>query len=264
MRSLREIVVVLATVALVGAAGHGLALASAELDGWEGLVAIVLGALAVFVALVSSALAALVVRRRPWRLGLLAVTVAGGGWLLLSSLGADDLLAGLALALTLVLALWLPVGARWWLDSLESEPFVPAAVSRREAILAGVLCGLVVILALGLTLALSGTAPPLGLGVLALVLLVVAAAASGRVHDVVAIVLLLGAGLAAVLFDLPNRENGRLVLGCLAVAVLVTFSWRPLAARLTEARRAARTEVAVPEVPARAQEPEENAPEEGD
>ena len=72
----------------------------------------------------------------------------------------------------------------------------------------------------------------------ALVLVLAAAAASGRVQDTVALALLAGVGLCAVLFRVLELPEGRLVVGALALVVLVAFAWRPFAVRLTAARSA--------------------------
>lgn len=247
MRNLLEALVILGTVALATFAGFGLALASAELngglDGWDGVIAVVAAGFVAFLALVSSTLATLVVRRRGWRIAYLVVTVLGAVYVALGALGAgrgsDSALGDTAIATALALALWLPVGTRWWIESRRSEQDEPREdVSRRAALIAGIVCAVVVLLAVGLTLALAGPQLPAGLAGFALVLVVTAAVTSGRVPDTMALALLAGVGVCAVLFSLPEAPSGGLVTAALAVAVLVAFSWRPFAARITAARRA--------------------------
>jgi len=247
MRSVREVIVILGTIALAGWAGYGLALASAELgggiDGWEGVIAILYTGFALFVALVSSTLATLVVRRRGWRLAYVALTLVGAVYLGLGAFtpgrSAGDVLGEAAVVVSLALALWLPVGARWWLESLAREPVEPEiSVSRRAATIAGIACASVVVVASVIVIAVVGSALPTGLAGFALVLVITAALASGRVPDAMALALLAGVGVCAVLFGLPMLPEGGLVTAALAVVVLVAFSWRPFAARLTAARRA--------------------------
>lgn len=246
MRNLREAVVILAAVALAAFAAYGLALTAAGLrgglEGWGALAAVVLGGVATFVALVSSILAALVVRHRGWRIAYVLLTLAGVVYVGLGAFwadSADERLSVLAMLVAFALAAWLPVGARWWLDrvAIEPDPAAPT-VSRRAAATAGVLCGAVVVVVSLITLALAGSSIPTALLGLAIVLLVVAAATSGRVPDTMALALLAGVGLCAVLSGLPSLPDGGLVTGALALVVLVAFSWRSFAVRITAARRA--------------------------
>ena len=259
MRNLREAIVILATIALAGLAGFGLALAAADLsggvDGWGGIIAILVAGIAVFLALVSSTIATLVVRRRGWRLAVVLLTLAGAGYLGLSAIqpgrSADEALAETALFVACALAVWLPVGARWWLESFahgpeSADPAAETPVSRRSAIVAGVGCAAVVAVATSIVLAVAGSSIPPGLTGFALVLVATAAAASGRVPETMALALLAGVGVAAVLFGLPSLDDGGLIIGALAVVVLITLAWRPAAARLTAARLAATTPVLPP------------------
>ncbi len=262
MRSVREVITILGTIALAGFAGYGLAFASAELsggiDGWEGVIAIIYAGFALFVALVSSALATLVVRRRSWRIAFVAVTLVGAVYLGLGAFtpgrSSGEVLGEAAIIVSLALALWLPVGARWWLESLVREP-VPAEkeLSSRAAVIAGISCAAVVVIASTIVVAVVGSALPGGLAGFALVLVVAAALASGRVPEAMALALLAGVGVCAVLFGLPTLPEGGLITAALAVVVLVAFSWRPFAVRLSAARRAT-PELPLP--PATTPEPE--------
>ncbi len=274
MRTLREAVVILLAVALVGLAAHGLALAAADraggLAGWGPVAAMAVAGVATLLALVSSTLAARVVRSRAWLLGLGALTALalGAVGLTWASRGSEPALGALAYATALGLALWVPVGARWWLEELTHEPAraelaadhaahdLPddggpttqaaagsrtpqrPAVSRRAALVAGGTCTAVVLLVAILVLGLAGGSVPSALVGSALVLVLAAAAASGRVQDTVALALLAGVGLCAVLFRVLELPEGRLVVGALALVVLVAFAWRPFAVRLTAARSA--------------------------
>jgi len=250
MRNVLEVAAILGAVALATFAGYGLALASAELgggvDGWDGVIAVIMAGFTAFVALVSSTLATLVVRRRGWRLAFVVLTLVGMVYLALgaftSGRSTDAVLSEVALVLALALALWIPVGARWWLERRAQEEDGPEQeVTRRSAVLAAVGCGAVVFVTVGIVLAVAGTTLPAGLAGFALVLVVAAAVSSGRVPDVMALALLAGVGVCAVLFGLSMLPDGALVTGALAVVVLVAFSWRPLAQRLTRARGAAVT-----------------------
>lgn len=242
MRHLREALVILLAVALATAATLGLAHAASDLagglGGWGGVAAIGLAGCATLLALVSSALAGLVVRRRPWRTGFLLVTLAGAAFLVLAVLGSDPTGAGLAaLALGLAggLAVWLPVGARWWLDRSTAPP-----VGTRVAVLAASVVGLVVVIAGSVVIAAVGPSLPGGLAGPVALVLVVAAFTSGRLPDAFALALLAAVAAIAALFRLASLADGRLVIGALALAVLVTFAWRPAARRLVRARGAAR------------------------
>ncbi|NLF05637.1 MAG: hypothetical protein GX593_11650 [Actinomycetales bacterium] len=254
MRTVIEAAVILGAVALATFAGYGLAVASAELgggvDGWDGVIAVLAAGITAFVALVSSTLATLVVRKRGWRLAYVILTLVGVVYLALgaftSGRSAGTVLSEVAVVLSLVLALWVPVGARWWIERRAHEEEEPEReVSGRSAALAASLCGAVVLVTVGIVLAVAGSTLPSGLAGFALVLVVAAAMASGRVPEVMALALLAGVGICAVLFGLTMLPDGGLVVGALAVVVLVAFSWRPLAARLTKARSAAMT-LAVP------------------
>lgn len=242
MRHLREALVILLAVGLVTAATLGLAHAASDLvgglDGWGGVAAIGLAGCATLLALVSSALAGLVVGSRAWRTGFLLVTLAGAALLVFSVLRADPPGAGLAaLALGLAggLTAWLPVGARWWLDRSTAP-----AVGLRVAVLAASVVGLVLVVAGGLVIAVVGPALPGGLAGPVVLVLAVAAFTSGRLRDTFALALLAAVAAIAVVFRLDSLTDGRLVIGALALAVLVTFAWRPAARRLVRARGAAR------------------------
>lgn len=253
MRRLREAVVILVTVALVGIAAHGLAMTAAllsgGLDGWASLVSVVVAGIATFVALLSSTLAVLVVRRRRWRVALAALTVLGLAWvavIAVSRAPSEDVLAAIAYFVAFSLAVWLPVGARWWLDGQSAEEAQAAApVSRRAGIVAASTCAGVVVVVSAITLAVAGGSVPSTLVGFALILLVTAALTSGRVPETMALALLAGVALSSVLFGLPELPDGGLVTGALALVVLVTFAWRPFAVRLTAARSA----VAAPPIP---------------
>lgn len=256
MRRLIDAVAVLVTIFLVAFASFGIFRAAQELgggdSGWADLAAIVGAALMLFLTLVSSALAGLVLRRRGWLLGYLVVTVLGLAWVASGLLGASpssrELAEVLGYAAAGLLAVWLPVATRWWLRTLGPEAeHTPEPVSSRAATIAGIGCAVVVLLAVGIVLAVAGSSIPPGLLPFALVLLVTAAASSGRAPESIALVLLLGVALCALLFDLTNLPQGRLVIGALALAVLVAFSWRPLAVRLTAARAATQAIPGVPE-----------------
>src|SRR5690606_30617511 len=155
-------------------------------------------------------------------------------------------LGELAILVSLAIALWLPVGARWWLEQVSATSDQPdravalAPVSRRAAVVSGVTCAAVVVVATVFVLAVVESVPA-GLGGVALVLLAVAAITSGRVPEPMALALLAGVAVCALLFGLPAEPDGGLVIAALAVGVLVTFSWRPFAARISAARRATPT-----------------------
>ena len=223
-------------------AALGLARAASDLrggvGGWGGVVAIGFAGGATFLALVSSTLANLVVRHRSWRAGYLLVTLGAAVFLVLRAVRTDraaETLATLAAVLALGLALWLPVGARWWLDRSTAPP-----LGRRAALAAGAVVGFVVAVAGGVVLTVLGAALPGGLVGPVVLLVAVAAFASGRVADTFALALLAAVAVCVVLFELGSLPEGRLVIGAVALAVLVTFAWRPAAVRLSRARGAAR------------------------
>lgn len=260
MRHLREALVILLAVALATYAALGLAHAASDLaggvGGWGGVAAIGFTGAATLLALVSSALAGLVVRHRSWRTGYLVVTLVGAVALVVVATRAEppaDGFAALALGLAGGLALWLPVGARWWLGRSSAPPVGP-----RAGIVTASVVGFVLAVAAGVVVAVVGPELPGSLLGPTVLLLVVAAFASGRVPDTFALALLAAVAAWAVLFELGSLAEGRLVIGALALASLVTFAWRPAARRLVRARGAARL-AEIPRAARREQTPDDAA-----